>query len=905
MFVTDYEDLKQKIIKKMEELSNTPLDTSPNSFISQFINAIAVADDNILFYISMLMNESNIETALLPETIVQVAKTLGVKLATPKPANGLVELRVQISPDQHYEYDFNETFTLVSKNNPNVMYILDRPVHMIYDNISRKSYVYFIDTNEPIASYISTDNDGSTYVVFNVKIKQLKVNIIDFYADTTIYDYDIENDEGLQRYDIKVVVDGKEYQYVSSIYSLTYSTFTYSVYDKITRVYFATDFVGTPIKEGSHVQIYTYDTYGAQGNVYANTLQVGTNVVDKKTGISPTIIVNHIDIMNGKDADSLIDYKNKMFTEFLSRGTLLSKKYDLENLDYFLEGTTKYNKTVLRRSIAPEFTTFVELELNGNLINTNSIILTDVDRYDLEQDIILTELGNNNTYSLKKSSLYIPQNQIQEDDFTAIVPFSIKFYPDLKIAKYFYLHKRIHFDVIPEMSIISSYDKITSVAVNYIDAVYNPETKKYDFSVYLVVNTPNINDIYNPQIFDFVVEIQNSTTGGIVCGAALSANTLSIEVDPTTNQPVLKFSQYGSLFLPDTMYSLHISSFYQGEFISRYKSIDLQFFSKMNIKSNVKIKEQLKIFQSTNVFDNSVIYPSKTSNLTPEGFSSNMKITFEPTKINFSVYKNSLNTSSFDLRTVNKILVKINSYNMFTTPASATKDTLDFNVQFVTDYVSGTYTIEVILYSDTNQIQYIFHNVQLSQLPFQLKYDIFHVPVIRYKDYKEIIEPNMPDLPYYRLEDIYNKLDEYVILGITHNVKFIKTFGKVLNIKYNKNFTYNLEYIDKIKLPLDLNVALIISNKFDPNVEAPKISNLIKNYQNESTNIETNFKNSELEAQVITIAPSIYSVQIEQPPFDIIYDLDDEIRTQNYNYYTPELITVEDVVLSYRSSYSQ
>jgi len=903
MFVTDFNDLRAKIVDTIKKISDVPIDDSPNSYISQIINAIAVADDNILFYISMLLNESNINTAILPETITQVAKVLGVDLATPTPASSLIELHVEIQPEVRSEYLFDSNFTLVSPDDPNVVYMLTDDIRMIYDNITKKSYVYFDKNNRPISSYITSDSEGKVYVVFSAEFIQLKKTITEFYASEDLYQYDLKNPQDLQRYKLEVYVNDIPYDYVSTIYLLRDNAFTYSIYDTITRVYFATDFVATPIPEGAKVTIISYDTLGSKGNVVANTLIVGSNVADVTTGLSPNINVYHIDIKNGKDADSLLEYKNKMFISFLSRDTILSRKYDLENIGYYLNGISKYNLSVLKRSISPEFTTFVELMLNDNFINTNSVKLTDVTQYVLPQDIIFDNLLPNNTYSCVDSTLNKSITQIDENENTCICPFSMKYNPELKIVNYYYIHKRLFMDTTPNISLISSYDNITSISFDFVEGIYNPDDSTYAFTIKMTANTPNIDDVFDPNIFKFYVEIVNEESGGIVCTRSTDLKNLLVEFDEATNQPYLQFSEYTSLFVQDMKYFIRVRCSFRGSTISEYVTNSVELYSKMSITSNVNIISEFKKYVSPQVLDNSPSYTNADGvDLTPPGLFTKGDIIFYPDKVQVNVYKTDQNVSSFSLTSITDVRFKINNTVFNLKPISKTDSSLTFEVAYPVDYISGVYVIEFLLYNATNTIQYLYHEIDLSKVPSTTNYEIYHVPVVKYSDYKEIVYPNVPDLPYYQIENAYNALDDKVIIGVRHNIKFIKTFGRVINIKYNKGFKYPDEYIDAIQLPINMNVSLVVSNKFNPVTETMNIVNTIQEYQKEHTAIENNLKSSALEAKVTEAVNTIYKVDITNPPVDIIYDLDDEIRTLNYNEYVPELIIISNVSISYSTS---
>jgi len=905
MFVTDFNDLKKRIFDTIKKISDTPIDDSQTSYISQIVNAIAVADDNILFYISMLLNESNINTAILPETIIQVAKVLGVNTATAQPASSIIELHVRIQPDIDSEYIFDSGFTLGSSDNPNIIYIPKRNIHMIYDSVSKKSYVYFDDNNRPISSYIASDANGHVYVVFKADFMQYNKNIIEFYADTDIYEYDIDNPKEHQRYRLDIFVNDVEYNYVSTIYMLRNNSYTYSIYDLKTRLYFATDFAALPISKGSHVVIHSYDTLGSKGNIAANTLIVTNNVSDLISGLTPNIDVFHIDIKNGRDAESLLEFKNKLFVNFLTRNTILSKQYDLNNIGYYLKGISKYNLSVLKKSISPEFTTFVELSLNNKLINTNSVKLIGMSDYIIPQDVVYDNLLDNNTYSTHDSTLVKPLDQINKNPNTCICPFSTKYIPELKLVKYYYIRKRLFVETVPKISLISSYDRLTSVSFDFIDGVYDSDTSKYLFKINLTINTANLHDVDNTDIFNFYITIFNEDSGGAICNKSTELGNVTVGIDKVTNQPYVSFDEFTSLFQQDSKYYINMQCKFRNSTISEYNSYSTIFYSRINITSSVNVLSEFKKYVSPQVLDNSPSYNNADGvDLTPPGLFTKGDIIFYPDKIIVNVYKTSTNASNMSLKSINDVRFKINNVVINTTPTSKTDSTLSFELKYPVNYAKGFYVIEFLLYNDDNTIQYIYHDVDLSQIEGSTNYEIYHVPVIKYDDYLNIIKPNLPDLPYFQINSVYDALADKVIIGINHNVKFVKTFGRIINIKYNKSFRYDPKYIDTIQLPLAIDISLITSNSFDPVNETVNIISTVNDYQNENIAIENNLKSSELESKITSVVHSVYTVKITDPSVDILYDLDDEVRTKNYNEYVPELVTIDSTNISYSKSIS-
>ena len=905
-FFQNYTDLRQKILNTIQELSNVRIDTSEYSFINQFVNAISAADDNILFYISLLLNESNINSALLPESITQIAKTLGVSIDAPIPATATVQMKVQLNLDESSEYLFDDTFLLKSKLDDNIVYKLKTQYYVLYDSLSRKSYVYDVNTNYPIPSYLSYDPNVNKYdLVFDANIIQVAKDIIDFISGTNISQYDLKLKPNYYDYDYNVTVNDVKYNRVDTIYQLTHHTFTSSTFTDIARLYFATDFSGEEINANSHVVIDRYLTLGAKGNVLTNTLVVKNNIADLNTKIQPIVTVNHADITNGKDPDDLMTFKNKIFNVFLSRNTILSKPYDLQNISTYLPDV-KYSKSILKRSIIPDFTTFIDLTINGDIVNTNSITVLNSTEHTINQDNIYYNLLDNNSYKYSESSDCAYNGKIQEN--TAICPFELKYSPEIKQVQYYYLHKftAIAIDTIDLKK--SSYDNITTASVNVINSHYDrtDSSRTMYFKATLDINTPNLNILSNSDIFTITFDLYDASCNNRVGTYSNKDGSLAIIIDEDSGIINLEFQDSLAIIKPEVKYVFKIKIEYYEETISNLTSTHVEFYTKMGITSSVKIREEHKTYKTALALDNSPTYTSSGStNLTPYLLYTKADIIFSPDRISVHVYKTSQNQADYSLTNITSIKFQINDITLNLVPEDSTDDTLDFYVNYGVDMNNGYYEIKFTLDDGSTYIHYDFHKINLQLIELTLDYDVFHVPVIRYDDYTNIIEKSVPNSPYLRLQSVYNTLSDYVILGSQHNVKFIKTFGRLINIKYNSSFKYANEYIDVVKIPLDLKIDVVVSHEFNPNTDAEKIRNIILDYQNSQTSIESNVKSSLIESKVVESVKSIYSIDIKHPNFDIIYDLSETAITKHYNYYTPELIRIQSIALNYITSYTQ
>ena len=905
-FFQNYNELRQKILDTIQELSNVRIDTSEYSFINQFVNAISAADDNILFYVSLLLNESNINSALLPESIVQIAKTLGVSIDAPIPAAATVQLKVQLNLDESAEYLFDDTFLLKSKIDDTIVYKLRTQYYVIYDSLSRKSYVYDVNTNYPIPSYLSYDPDVNKYdLVFNAEIIQVSKEIIKFISGSAISHYDLKLKKSVYDYDYHVTVNDIAYSKVHTIYQLTQHTFTSSTFTDISRLYFSTDFSGEIINKNSNIIIDRYLTLGAKGNVLANTLVVKNNVSELNTKLQPIVHILHADITNGKDPDDLLTFKNKIFNVFLSRNTILSKPYDLQNISTYLPDV-KYSKSILKRSIIPDFTIFVDLTVNDNIINTNSITVLNITEHNVNQDNIYYNLLDNNSYKYNESSDCAYNGETQNN--TAICPFELKYSPDLKQIQYYFLHKFAAISIDTTNLKKSSYDNITTASINIINSHYDRTDKSRTlyFKAFLDINTPNLNVLNNSDIFKITFDLYDASCNTCVGSYNNADGAVTITIDEDSGIINIEFNDSLSIIKPEIKYFFKIKIEYYDEIISNLKSTHVEFYTKMGITSSVKIREEHKTYRTALALDNSPTYTAGgTTNLTPYLLYSKADIIFKPDRISVHVYKTSQNQADYSFTNITSIKFQLNDITLNLTPSNSTDDTLDFNINYNVDLDNGHYEIRFTLDDGSTYIHYDFHKINLELIEMSLDYDAFHVPVIRYDDYTNIIEKSVPNSPYLRLQSIYDILSDYVILGSQHNIKFIKTFGRLINIKYNSSFKYANEYIDVVKIPLDLKIDVVVSNEFNPNTDAEKIRNIILDYQNSQTSVESNVKSSLIESKVVNSVSSIYSIDIKQPNFDIIYDLSETAITKNYNYYTPELIRIQSISLNYITSYTK
>jgi len=146
------DELLKTIIESMKQKFNIQLDFDNPNLETWLAQILSILDENQLMYLTLLMNESFLTTALLPSTIKKFALDYGYIYKDVQPAHGDLDIFVVLNDESNIDIEFNYDTKFVSSTG--VVYIPQRKVYLSY---SRNSHV---------ANILSYDIAGNKFIDF-------------------------------------------------------------------------------------------------------------------------------------------------------------------------------------------------------------------------------------------------------------------------------------------------------------------------------------------------------------------------------------------------------------------------------------------------------------------------------------------------------------------------------------------------------------------------------------------------------------------------------------------------------------------------------------------------------------------------------------------------------------------
>ena len=258
-----------------------------------------------------------------------------------------------------------------------------------------------------------------------------------------------------------------------------------------------------------------------------------------------------------------------------------------------------------------------------------------------------------------------------------------------------------------------------------------------------------------------------------------------------------------------------------------------------------------------------------------------------------------LDSSNFDLRTIESGTISFNSEFYELVIEKSYNAQIVFKVEFpINISINAARDYSISLYGLNETILSYNGPLPLDNIRGSYGLTIFQVPVVSYKDWKMLKNQNSTDLVTSKLLEIYYQLQDYVLYGTNINVKFLRTYGKITNIKYNTKYRYEQKYSEEesIKIPFDLKIKVVSNDSFDAMEGITEIKATLNQLFKSKEKAINGAILSEINAIVTSKVQGLVALQFINPQFDIIYDYDISKLGKSLYRYVPELCSLNEII---------
>ncbi len=937
-FTPYIEQIKENILDNFEKAIGQKIDRSPSSFISILAHIIALADQNVLFYLAYLFNETNLLTATIPDNILRNARLLGYKRKRAVPASGTVSFYINIDPSQDFETVISPSEHYFTYGNtvyyPKYTYVIK------YYAGDKSLVVYYIDENENW--FLGTGQfqhiDGNTYIVANIEVVQEEFDKHEFtvtdYAEGDFYRLVLRKpDYYVTQY--KVYVNG---QLINEVEDITYANpneYCYVVeeLDTTCLFVFSNGVFGKRVKPGDTVEIHVYYTRGSKGNCPENSLQLATTCTNLLTGeIHDTFCKNYA-FTNGKDEEDVFSVKRNALLYFYSKDRIISVN-DFENIAKILnydDVTATWNYALTLQT-----TLYPVLYYNFKPLKTNTITLKNVLQTEIPQgSIVYTFDKKYNRASFIDSSLFTDTPNYIQFNESGVIPFALRYDSKLKIFKYY---RYLHGISLPWHFLISkpsetdgvSLIQPSTLAIQYNQGYYQHQLTLQFFS--LDLSEENYQDD-----LEIHLALYNQDTGELI--TQLDNSDYNISFDPN-GFIYINFTIPSNLLKEKVRYKWQCLIFYKGEqLVSAYIDNIQYIYEFPYIWSYVDEYTVSYLQLQYNIYSTDpTIKPDKCflffTNNEPEEISVYSDMKFDPDNYthylittnyeyaqkqyivldsNYSLEESkeyylyqAENTYLFDRKTNKMIPVVEGQGTTVTIIGNVYKGNVEsfyagrLRVQYpkieLKEYKEVA-LVKVLNIDPSIYIEAFKIPADLKNIPSQKAYTIYGVPILEIGDYYTLTATNSFETIYATFDKLYSNAYSKLPFSTQCILRFAKTWGYISNIRFNSYrspITYDPQVIDStnIELPLKLTVTLLIDRNFKVSL-LDTIKNDLFEFMKTKSGFDASIYRDEIRS-ILLKYPGVVEVVNISLPFDIVYryKLDD---VANQKEYVPEYISIQDV----------
>jgi hypothetical protein len=489
------DELLKLIVDQFKQSFGFQIDFDNPNLETWLAQTLSILDENLLMYMSLLMNESFLTTAVLPSTIKKFALDYGYVFKRVQPAHGNID--VYIGYDNTSNIDAIIDFDSQLSTPDGITYIPQLKVYITYNKDTNVANIigYDLTGNKYVLPYsyeiINTETGNSLNAIhFQIPVVQATRNIYTFVVSTTdtsnykFPTFSIPKPSEGSISDVKVYVSGTPAERVNFLFELKPDVYSFVLYESANeyQIIFGNSLIGKAPRPGDVITVETYTSLGDKGNVYANTLSFTNPIINKVTNAPLTVLIKHPDITNGQPAESPNEIRLNTIKQLHMNNRLVSRK-DFEML---ANSNALPFKDIL--AIFTESDLYVnEVDLFGFLSYNNQLLQsitgylnTAYDR--LPQGTIVYQ----NDLSKPELSL----SKTKDNALEYVIPFDIVINTDTMTVQSYYrpMSQQIPFKVVQESYYSldhQSYAKLLSTKVIYDT---NSKTSKLELQYLLEVS---------------------------------------------------------------------------------------------------------------------------------------------------------------------------------------------------------------------------------------------------------------------------------------------------------------------------------------------------------------------------------------------------------------------------------
>jgi len=472
------DQIRNQIIEFMQyylELEN--VDLAKSSFLSFIIDILSTLTSNLLFYETSVYREFFLTTASLPESVLNLSAFIGYNSNNAIYANAGILMTIPLGfEDNDVTFSIPTGFKFKAGS---IMFTTYYTTTVNVVNNSEISVVVQDDSGNISVIPVSIDIENYNFS-FIITVSQYVYSQQEFQIDSDLLTYQFTTvDIPITGQIASLTIELQDpngsgwttYNEFNSLYLMSATDYGF-VSKRIStgrRIYFGNGLIGKQPLPGSTVRATMYQTEGFNGNVIASSINQGDKIYATfNNGSTKTVdytCTNTSSAYDGKDEESIQEIKTNSIANLVALKRLVSQ-IDYNNVNIVIPYSPLYGAPlpVLKRSDIK----CNEIQLYSSLFFNNELVPT-----------------RNEILEVDPSTTYIPRGTI-----------------------------------IPSGS--SNYLTLFDMNIDYING-----SASYDYILYSMTLTPNLETIYNPSYTD--VKLQ----------------TLDIYLDTTSGDAVFKYNYEG------------------------------------------------------------------------------------------------------------------------------------------------------------------------------------------------------------------------------------------------------------------------------------------------------------------------------------------------------------------------
>jgi len=600
------DQILQTLLNEFKSKFGFQIDFDNPNLETWLVQTLSILDENQLMYLSLLMNESFLSTAVLPSTIKKFAIDYGYRYKTVQPATGYVDLYIAYNNSTNIDaiIDYDTEF----QTDDGITYIPQYKVYITYSKHTNIANIiaYDVAGNKFVLPYtyevISKDDTYYNVIHFQLPVIQAKREILSFIvspSDVVNYKfptYTIPFPTEGQLSNLNVYVSGVPAERKSFLFELDPDKYSFVLLEAADgyQLIFGNGLIGKNPNPGDTITVELLTSLGSKGNVYANTLSLTQSIINKATGNPLNIIVHHPDILNGQDAENPNDIRLNTIKQLHKNDRLVTHK----DFEFLAKDKLPFQdvKTIFTVSdlFVNEICMFGFFTYKGKLVKSLTGKLT-TESVKVKQ---FTPVYQNNLESVDLS-----ETKENEDALEFVVPFEIDINTDTMVGiVYYYPHmSNINFKVVQES--YYSVDHQSYAKLNQALFVYDKKDRQPKLRLNYLLN---VNEFMSPE--DNIQLEVNLTQSGKTYNLSYNkasfdtvSNILTIDVDLPdtltedfiTGTIALKY-KYATQTEYEMINYVELSPFYAKYNISAYTPIKVKFEDKKYIVYGVPAIEYIE-----------------------------------------------------------------------------------------------------------------------------------------------------------------------------------------------------------------------------------------------------------------------------------------------------------------------